>query len=305
MYSDTVSREELAEIVRTLPVHVWNSPSAAEVYGRTLNIVCRTRRSSTAGVWVCPLDEDDGGPAARRAYRLLPYVSPWTDPALHPVDRHRTVVSMAAAVMERVYSIDLPMDPRFSEVAALAELGAEVRCRHTRLLALDGAKEPRQSYVPTARNHIRAAARRHSVAGVPPEDFDFSRAIVGQSDAAVAERRRAGLRLSRDHPCLCLAALDQGGVCRGQVFVLECDDAAVLMHSWFDREGARGVPSLLVDAAVEAAVRDPGISTFDFEGSVIPSIDHFMTGFGARACAYPHLRWRRAGGRPDVAEEFG
>ncbi|MCS0636933.1 hypothetical protein NX801_14945 [Streptomyces sp. LP05-1] len=310
MHSDTVSPETYAEIVTSLPVPVWNSPLAVELYGNTLNVVCRSRRGRTAGVWVCPLDaegEGAGEPAARRGFRLLPYASPWVDPGLHPVDRHRTVVSLVAAVMERVTAIDLPMDPRFGEVAALAEAGAEALCRHTRMLDLRDDKDPRESYVPKVRNHLRAAGREVDVDRAGPESFDFSRAVVGQPEAAVAARRRSGLRLGRDQDGTvhCLAATDREGVCRGQVFVLRCDGADVLMHSWFDRTGPRGVPSLLVDAAVARAVRDPGTDAFDFEGSVIPSIDHFMTGFGARAHAYPQLLWRRSAGSSDGAREFG
>ncbi|WP_173019450.1 hypothetical protein [Streptomyces alkaliphilus] len=305
MHSDTVSLAELTGITRTLAVPPWNSPLAAELYGRTLNVVCRTRRGDTAGVWVCPLDDGEDGPAARRAFRLLPYASPWIEPALHPVDRHRCVASMVTAVMERVGSIDLPMAPRFEEVAALAEVGGETRCRHTRVLNLRDGGDVRAAYLPSVRNHVRAAARRHRVVGVAPSEFDFSRAVVGQSEAAVAARRRSGLRLGRDHPTLCLSAIDRDAVCRGQVFVLRCEDAAVLMHSWFERGGARGVPSLLVDTALEWAIGDPGAAFFDFEGSVIPSIDRFMTGFGARGAVYPHLRWRGAGTEPAGAEEFG
>ncbi|GAA2640932.1 hypothetical protein [Streptomyces axinellae] len=310
MHSDSVTREAYEKIVAPLPVPVWNSPLAVELYGRTLTTVCRTRRGSTAGAWVCPLDvadEEDGGgqPAARRAFRLLPYASPWVDPGLHPVERHRAVVSLLGAVMERVSAVELPLDPCFGEPAALAEAGIEVLCRHTRWLDLRDSKDHRERYLPTARNHLRAAARRLRVRAVEPAEFDFSRAVVGQPEAAVSARRRAGLRLGwAGEAVRCLAAVDADGGCHGQVFVLRDEGVTVLMHSWFDRAGPRGAASLLVDAAIEEAVRDPRIDAFDFEGSVIPSIDRFMAGFGARARAYGQLRWHRIGPSARV-KEFG
>ncbi|MEU2360446.1 hypothetical protein ACIQCG_08815 [Streptomyces noursei] len=303
MHTDTVSPDELDKAVAGLPVQVWNAPTAAELYGQTLNLVCRTRGGRTAGAWVVPLD--DGGTAARRPFRLLPYASPWVDPELHPVDRHRAVLSMTQALMDRVESAEIPMDPRFGEAAALAEAGAELLCRHTRVLELHADRDPRTGYVATARNHIRAAAREHTVRTAPLDAFDFSRAVVGQPPDAVAARRRSGLRVGGVEPALCLAATDPDGTCRGQVFVLLCDGAAVLMHSWFDRAGARGVPSLLVDEAIAWAGRQPGTDVFDFEGSVLPGVDRFMTGFGARACAYPQLRWRRSTEPGAGAGEFG
>ncbi|MFE7607775.1 hypothetical protein [Streptomyces celluloflavus] len=303
MHSDTVSPDELAKAAAGLPVQVWNSPTAAELYGKTLNLVCRTRGGRTAGVWAVPLD--GGGTAARRPFRLLPYASPWVDPELHPVDRHRAVLSMTEALMARVESAEIPMDPRFGEVAALSEAGAELLCRHTRTLTLRDGLDPRNGYVATARNHIRVAARQHTVRSAPLDTFDFSRAVVGQPAAAVAARRASGLRIGRAEPALCLAATDPDGACRGQVFVLLCDGAAVLMHSWFDRTGARGVPSLLVDEAIAWARRQPGTDVFDFEGSVLPGVDRFMTGFGARARAYPQLRWLRSDEPGPGAGEFG
>ena len=74
------------------------------------------------------------------------------------------------------------------------------------------------------------------------------------------------------------------------------------MHSWFDRDGTRGVPSLLVDAAISRSAEELETLTFDFEGSVIPGIDRFMTGFGARAAAYPQVRWQRSA---QSSVEFG
>lgn len=299
MHCDAIKVEELHTVTRDLPVQLWNSPAASHIYGATLNLVCFSRQGTAVGVWVCPLDGQDP-PTVRRASRLFPYASPWVDPELHPVMRHRVVGSMTEALMVHTGAADLPMDPQFSEVAALLEAGASVLCRHTRLLDTVGNSDLRASYLPTARNHIRAAGKRHTVEPVQPDMFDFTRAIVGQSAKAVAARRRAGLEISRENPTLCLAAMDGDGVCRGQAFVLRAGNTAILMHSWFD--GARGVPSLLIDEAISRSVKDLETTVFDFEGSVIPGIDRFMAGFGARAAAYPQVRWQRS---MKASVEFG
>ncbi|ROO86719.1 hypothetical protein EDD29_4297 [Actinocorallia herbida] len=284
---------ELDALTRELPVQVWNSLAASRLYGSTLDLVCLSRQGKAVGTWVCPLDGQD--PVfARRAFRLLPYASPWVDPELHPSARHRVVMAMAATLMERADAVELPMDPRFGEVAALLEAGADVLCRHTRVLDTTDGAAVRSGYLPTVHNHIRAAAVRHTVERVPPERFDFARAIVGQPAEAVAARRRSGLEVDRDHPTLCLSAVDGDGVCRGQVFVLRSAATAILLHSWFDRDGTRGVPSLLVDAAISGSAAELSALSFDFEGSVIPGIDRFMAGFGARAAAYPQVRWQRS-----------
>lgn len=303
MHSEIVTPDEMDAICAHLPVPLWNSAVAREAYGATLDVACHDRAGRPVGIWVCPRDGAEDAPAVRRPARLLPYASPWVEPSLHSADRHRVVMSLVRAVMERTVEIDLPMDPWFAEVAALSEAGATVRGRHTRVLDVAEPRDARSSYGATARNHVKAASRRHTIVPMAPEEFDFSRAVVGQPPEAVTARRRSGLLASRAVPTLCLGAVDEDAVCRGQVFVLTTGGAAVLMHSWFDRSGTRGVPSLLVDAAVHDALAAPDVAHFDFEGSVIPSIDAFMTSFGARCVPYAHVQWRR--GDETRQSEFG
>ncbi len=308
MHSEPVTRESYAETVAELPVPVWNSSVATELYTRTLTVVCRRRRGgAVAGVWVCPLDTgiEGKGDAARREHRLLPYASPWIDPNLHPLERHRVALSLIEVVLQHVHLVELPMDPCFSEVAALAEVGGDVACRHTRMLDMREGCDPRGGYSPTVRNHLRAAGRVLRVEAADPCEFDFARAVVGQSEAAVAERRAAGLRLRHVEGAVrCLAAVDAEGVLRGQAFVLRDRHTAILMHQWFDRTGPRGTPTLLVDSAVVQTLESPGVNSFDFEGSVIPGIDRFMAGFGAQAVGYGQFRWQQDG-REEPAGRFG
>jgi hypothetical protein len=287
-----LTADELAAALRGSPVQLWNTPATARVYADTLGLVCVSRRGTAIGAWVVPLDSTEYPPAARRPSRLLPYASPWVDPDLHPSTRHRVVLALTDALMARTDTVELPMDPQFSEVAALLEAGLDVPSRHTRILDTR-VPDLRAGYLPTVRNHIRAAARTCIVKAIEPEEFDFDRGIVGQSAETVAARRRSGLEMSRENPVLCLAAIDGDGVCQGQAFILASAGSAILMHSWFDRDGIRGVPSLLVDTAISRSAEELGTPVFDFEGSVIPGIDRFMAGFGASAVAYPQARWKR------------
>ncbi|MGY5309155.1 hypothetical protein [Nocardia gipuzkoensis] len=294
--------DELMTLTKQLPVQLWNSAIAAQVYRHTLNVVCFSRQDRPIGVWVCPLDRQ-GGTDVRRAFRLLPYASPWVDSALHPTVRHKVVASMASTLMSRVDSIELPMDPNFGEVASLLETGIEALCRHTRVLDIRADRDIREGYLPTVRSTIRAAEKYCAAEDIAPETFAFARAIVGQPEAAIAARCRSALAISRRVPTLCLAAVDDQKVCRGQAFVVRSDNAAVLMHLWFERTGPRGVPSLLVDQVISRAAVEMNVDILDFEGSVIPSIDQFMAGFGAHALTYPHVRWHRSSG--SVLAEFG
>lgn len=283
----------------------WNTPAVADLYGTCRTYVCRLATGQAVGVWVVPLDNSGGGPAARRHYRLLPYASPWVDTALHPSRRHQVVLLLVNGLLADTGAVDLPMSPGFSEMAALLEAGADVRFRHTRMLRLDG-EPPQHQYSSTVRNHIRHAGERCHVVSVSAERFNFGRAVVGaQPPGAIAARQTSGLALESAFGGVCLAAQDATGACFGQVFVLKLGRSAVLMHSWFQRGSIRGVPTLLTDAAIRWACQQRELDTFDFEGSVIPKIDQFMAAFGAEAVPFGQLQWFGPLGDRKPASEFG
>lgn len=291
MRCEILSRKEYARVVDDLPVQLWNSSAALEVYGTAVPLVCFSRSGGPVAAWVVPLDSVDDR-AAKRTHRLLPYASPWIDGRVHATVRHRAASAMCFTLKGVADSIDIPMDPCFAEVAALLEQGIRLATRHTRVLGLHDLDDLQAGYIPGTRNHIRAAGRSHTVVETPAEHFEFQHAIVNQSTDAIEARGRSGLALSQHCKALSLSAVDIDGICRGQVFVLHSGVTAILMHSWFDRTGGRGVPSLLVTTAINRA-REGGAEAFDFEGSVIPDIDRFMSGFGAAAVPYSHATWSR------------
>ncbi len=284
-----MSADELARIERQVPVQLWNSSLAAAMYGRVITLACVRASGDVAGVWVCPVDNER---AARRACRLLPYASPWIDPSLHTAARHRVAGSLLDCLRGVVAVVDLPMDPRFRETAGFLAQGAHAVFRHTRVLDIGPRTDWRAGYLPATRNHVRAARADVMVTRTEEDEFAFGRAIKGQDSAAVSARTAAGKSLcASSWPTFCLTAIGRDGARRGQVFVVRNHNSAILLHSWFDRSGPRGVPSLLVDEAADLAGRDWKVPVFDFEGSVIPSIDQFMAGFGAEAVGYAQLHW--------------
>jgi hypothetical protein len=279
---------ELRGIEKDVPVQLWNSGLAAALYGSVVILACTESSGALAGLWVCPVD---GGGAARRPFRLLPYASPWIDSKLHPAVRHRVARALLSALCSEVSLVDLPMSPEFRETAGFLAAGASAAFRHTRALNIGSLPAWREGYLPATRNHVRAARAVITVACTSEAEFDFWQAIKGQDTTAVKARKAAGLSLgASDWPTFCLSAIDGDGTCRGQVLAVRSLDAAILLHSWFDRDGPRGVPSLLVDEAISLARTEWAVSVFDFEGSVIASIDQFMAGFGAEAIGYAQVR---------------
>jgi hypothetical protein len=288
LHTRMITATELLGIEKDVPVQLWNSGLAVALYGNVVILACTESSGALAGLWVCPVD---GGGSARRTFRLLPYSSPWIDGKLHPAVRHRVAGALLSALCSEVSLVDLPMSPGFRETAGFLAAGASAAFRHTRALDIGSPPAWREGYLPATRNHVRAARAVVAVDRTSEGDFDFRQAIKGQDATAVEARQAAGLSLgASDWPTFCLSAIDGDGTCRGQVLAIQSLDAAILLHSWFDRDGPRGVPSLLVDEAISLARTEWAVSVFDFEGSVIASIDQFMAGFGAEAIGYAQVR---------------
>jgi hypothetical protein len=284
-----ITAAKLRLIEKDVPVQLWNSGLAAALYGNVVILTCTESSGALAGLWVCPVD---GVGAARRPLRLLPYASPWIDRKLHPAVRHRVAWALLSALRSEVSLVDLPMSPEFRETAGFLAAGASAAFRHTRALHIGPPPRAwREGYLPATRNHVRAARGAVTVARTSEGEFDFRQAIKGQDATAVEARQAAGLSLgASDWPTFCLSAIDGNGTCRGQVLAVRSLDAAILLHSWFDRDGPRGVPSLLADEAISLARTEWAASVFDFEGSVIATTDQFMAGFGAEAIGYAQVR---------------
>ena len=298
-----VTSSDFVKAVSTLNVQLWNSEVAAALYGSVTPLLCSSPTGDVEGAWLCPTDASG---AARRTHRLLPYASPWINKRLRSAARIRVAGSLIDELMKSVTAIDLPTDPNFGEAAAFVERDIELVPRYSRVLSGRRGEDRSGSYRPKVRNHLRVAESFFKVRDGKPERFVFERAIRGQCEAAVTARTRTGMLLGASSwPTFCLEAIDSLEDCRGQVFVVRNLNSAILMHSWFDRSAPRGVPTLLVDRAMAQADCAWHTLDFDFEGSLIPSIDRFMKGFGASAEGYHQIRWVGGNQMAALPGDFG
>lgn len=197
-------------------------------------------------------------------------------------------LALLDAVRDGCISLDLPMAPDFRDVTACRQLGMAVEWRHTHVLDLDASW--RAGYTATVRQHLRTAQAAVKVHTSEVSKFRFDLALVGQPADQVALRERFAHRASARGALTCLTAAGPDTV--GQHLILLEAGTGLLLHSWFDREGPRGVPTLLIDTAAETLSR-LGCQRLDLEGSVVPMVDYFMSGFGGATVPYPHVYWHR------------
>jgi hypothetical protein len=251
-------------------------------------ILVAARRRGVAGVWVVPTDHDGEGWHARRADRALPYTAPVLLES-HPQRRRDVMVQMLRLLQGTFTSLELPMTPGFRDATCCRQLGIAAEWRHTHILDLRGPW--REGYSPTIKQHLRAAGASATCRREEVDAFHFDRALVAQPESQRRSRREFAARAAATGAVTCLAAVAGHDVV-GQALTLRAADTSILLHAWFERCGPRGIPTLLIDAAADSGHRD-GRRRLDLEGSVLPGVDYFMSGFGGETVPYPYLYWHR------------
>lgn len=271
------------------PLPLWSDLDANRFYDGAHVLLARRKRQ-IVGIWVVPSVLEGGSLHARRRHRLLPYCGP----VLRSMDacaRFEALDALARALTRMFDSVSLPLPPPLRDVGPFAFTGMLLE---TRVTYRHGQPWGGSAGVvtPTALNHIRSAARSVSLVAEPVALFDFARGIRSASSSEVDARRRTAIAMASKLGGVAFRALTEGQSVGGAVVL--CDsETAYLMHTWFDRAGPRGVPSLLISTALDWSLRAAGRTYFDFEGSVLPGVARFFSSFAPSAQPYTFLHWNR------------
>jgi hypothetical protein len=271
-------------------IQIWNKPIVELLYGRSrvIYLLAYDKSKSIVAAWACPLDSTRN---IRREYRILPYCSPWIHPDLIPSRRTEVVRQLSKCLKSIECAVDIPLGTDFTDIPGFLFEGISVKSRHTRILTVLG-NERKQSYKASHRQHINHALSRTMIVELEPTYFNFERAIVTKSNDERKARRTSAEILHTLGVSHILGAIDiETSTLMGGIYLLKDRTQAIAMHSW-SMKSTRGVSSLLVDKAIEFAHNEWGTKVFDFEGSVIPSIDVFMSSFGAKPSLYSQIQWK-------------
>lgn len=274
------------------PQPLWNDPTLLTERGRTLMLKVQ-RGQRLVGFWLVPLDEESDGLAARRPWRLFPYAAPWLADQ-DRVRRRHVALMLITALQKRVCLIDLPLAPSFIDANAAVAAGCFAEWRHTHIMTRERWEQKGDAcFSAKARAHANRAKKSVRVEILEEiTHFPFDLAIHGDEESV---RRRQHLAVSlydRGNAVIIVARDKQREL--GGVFLV-CDGETVyLYHMWFNRAAQSGVSSLLVREALQWTFEQERFLLFDFEGSILASVDCFMSSFGAEIVPYAYLHWGKS-----------
>lgn len=274
------------------PQPLWNDPAFLSERGRTLMLQVQ-RGQRIVGFWLVPLDDDPSGLTARRPWRLFPYAAPWLADQ-DRVRRRHVMVMMITALQERVCAIDLPLAPGFMDANAAVAAGCFAEWRHTHIMTKELWKQKGDAcFSAKARAHANRAQKSVRVETFEEvKRFPFNLAIHGDEEGV---RRRGRLAVSfydRGQAVMLVARDKQREL--GGVFLVYDGETVYLYHMWFNRTAQSGVPSLLIREALQWTFERERLLRFDFEGSILASVDCFMSSFGAEIAPYAYLHWGKS-----------
>lgn len=265
---------------------LWNHPAVLLPAEKCQLLVARRGRTIT-GWWLVPIVTENTRTVARRSCRFLPYAAPWLLEE-SPLSRRETITRLLETLLSGVDGLELPMEPGFVDLPVAISLGCFAEWRHTYVLS--ATDNPFGSFSPKVRNHIRAAEQTVQVVYDSPNEFAFEKAIRGAGTACFQLRKQFALELLHQHRAVTFTAFSERGVVGGAFLTFD-HDTVYLLHLWSDRHAGRGISSLLIQESIRWTFLTKRLHRFDFEGSILASVDAFMSGFGARIEPYAYIYW--------------
>ena len=263
------------------------SPESLSIY-ENLDLLTITNDRLPLAIWPIPFHWKEGKKIAQRQVRLLPYHAPLLLKH-HALDKRGLVSIFIQYLQEHYHAIDLPLAPRFHDLAAFSAAGIYVEWRNTHLFS---PSQPFKEHISSkVRNHIQSAQKETSITrSQNGEEFDFNLGVITSDESHRAARKQLACSLIDKGYGIVFSAISNG-IAVGQALVVHDRQTAYLFHTWFKKNSIRGIPSLLISTAIEWAFATRHLQFFDLEGSIIPAIDRFFASLGGLQTPYAYVQW--------------
>lgn len=283
-----LSLKEYTAVVSGLKLNIplWLEPNLIGCY-KHLIILQALEGEEIKGLWVVPVIIKGKNTIAKREYRFFPFSSPLildNDNLKRRKITNRLFKKLTSICSE----VNLPFDPSFKDFPTIQGLGGYVEWRHTHRLShnLNFNKITHR-----LRNHIKSARLKIGITiSSNPDDFKFDMAIKGDKEE-IESRKKLALKLLKNNMAVIVSARTKQ-LCAGILIVYD-NDCAYLLHSWQHENTPRGTISAIIYEGINWVFSKTKIRFFDFEGSIIQSIDYFFCGFNADIIPYGFLFWSK------------
>ncbi len=267
-------------------IPVWIDPVSIKCY-ENKEIVMVLLDDEPLCFYVIPYYYKDDKKWAERKYRFFAYLSPFFIRECPNKKKKEAIYMIYNYIFNNYDYMYMPLHPSFTEIAAIQGLGAFMESRHTHVLddVMDLNKLDSK-----LRNNIRSASKKLKIkTSFDESDFNFDIAIHGTDDEIKARKEHA-LNLLKNHKAIIFTGYYEGKAIIGNMVTFD-NEWVYGLHAWQVDKVPRGSGPFVIYSISKWAFEEKKLKYFDFEGSVMQSIDDYFCNFNAKQIIYPYIHY--------------
>lgn len=269
-----------------LNVPVWIDPISIKCYEKK-EIIEILLDGETLAFYVLPYYVKDAKKWLERKYRYFAYLSPVFVKDCPNKKRKEAIYMIFNYIFTNYDYMYMPLHPSFTEISSIQGLGAFIESRHTHVLTdvMDLNKLDSK-----LRNNIKSASNKISVTiDYDYNKFDFDIAIHG-SEEEKERRKNSAINLLKNKKAIIFTGYYEGKPIIGNMVTFD-NEWVYGLHAWQVDKVPRGSGPFIIYSISKWAFNEKKLKYFDFEGSVMQSIDNYFCNFNAEQIIYPYIHY--------------
>ena len=282
-----ISSEEYEEDLRNISdIPVWIDPISIRIY-ENKEIIKILLDNEPLAYYVVPFYYKDGKKWAERKYRYFAYLSPFFVKKFPNKKRKEAIYLIFNYIFSNYDYMYMPLHPSFTEISAIQGMGAFMESRHTHVLRNVMNLDELDSKL---RNNIKSASKKLKITiDYDQAKFDFDIAIHGTKEEQECRKKNA-LNLLKHHKAIIFTGYYEGKPIIGNMVTFD-NEWVYGLHAWQVDKVPRGSGPYIIYSISKWAFEEKGLKYFDFEGSVMQSIDNYFCNFNAEQIIYPYIHF--------------
>lgn len=267
-------------------IPVWIDPVSIECY-KNKEIIRINLDNIPLAYYVVPFYTKNGKLWAEREYRYFAYLSPFFIRECPNKKKKEAVYMIYKYIFDKYDYMYMPLHPDFTEISPIQGLGAFMESRHTHILTDVLNLNNLDSKL---RNNIRSASKKITVTiDFDPNKFNFDIAIHG-SDGEKKNRKEHAMNLLKNHKAIIFTGYYEGEPIIGNMVTFD-NEWVYGLHAWQVDKVPRGSGPFIIYSISKWAFETKKLKYFDFEGSIMLSIDDYFCNFNAKQIIYPYIHY--------------
>ncbi len=287
----TIDINEYSKIIQEnniLNLPIYMDSTAIKFYDN-LEIIKILKGENIVALYAYPLFINGEEKWVKRKYRFLPYSSPIFIADLNKIRRKKICYEIYKYIFQKYEVVYIPLSPDFEEITSIQALGAIVEARSTNVI---DNKLLLKNLDTKLRNHINHASKTIKIViNRDAQNFNFNIAIKGKDDEK-EKRKLMAINLINENKGIVINAYEEDKNIAGAIVIYD-NKYAYLLHTWQNESTIRGCIPLIIYNAINWCFDNLHIKYFDFEGSVIQSIDDFFSTFNTKSLLYPYIHFAK------------